>query len=360
MCHDGNYELAKLLILQGLPVNEENYLGLTSLHLASHEGHTNIVKLLLDHGATAVVNKGNINGSRPLHFAAHEGHKEIVEILLQHGADINQGNNNQSKPIHLATHENHIDIVKLLIEKGANVNDVNKNGSTPMHLILKEVDLKLYRSYHRKNQYIEYAHYSNKTVHGCPLFCPQECRQVTNDAKDNNNPTKNNIQSGIVISCSTEISDCDKLCTPHQTIAFPNVSGVKGTTATKQKYIDDSQKGLISQFLSELQISPLKLLTPDVLETPSLIKPLAHISATYFMYSETYQEYNHMYPKKKKNTKVSDNEKNISEVLKTLRSCFKHISSFQLFQQGQMKGILATAVEKAFAIKKSHHRISKV
>ncbi|CAG2184774.1 ANK [Mytilus edulis] len=135
MCHDGNFELAKLLIQQGLPVNEENYLGLTSLHLASHEGHTNIVKLLLDHGATAVVNKGNINGSRPLHFAAHEGHKEIVEILLQHGADINQGNNNQSKPIHLATHENHIDIVKLLIEKGANVNDVNKNGSTPMHLV---------------------------------------------------------------------------------------------------------------------------------------------------------------------------------------------------------------------------------
>ncbi|XP_071179525.1 ankyrin-1-like [Mytilus edulis] len=135
MCHDGNYELAKLLILQGLPVNEENYFGLTPLHLASHEGHTNIAKLLLDHGATGVVNKGNINGSRPLHFASHEGHKEIVEILLQHGADIHQGNNNQSKPIHLATHENHIDIVKLLIEKGANVNDVNKNGSTPMHLV---------------------------------------------------------------------------------------------------------------------------------------------------------------------------------------------------------------------------------
>lgn len=134
MCHDGNYELAKSLILQGLPVNEENYFGLTPLHLASHEGHINVVKLLLDHGATAVVNKGNINGSRPLHFASHEGHKDIVEILLQHGADIHQGNNNQSKPIHLATHENHIDIVKFLIENGANVNDINKNGSTPMHL----------------------------------------------------------------------------------------------------------------------------------------------------------------------------------------------------------------------------------
>ncbi|CAC5393883.1 unnamed protein product [Mytilus coruscus] len=134
MCHDGNLELTNLLIQQGLPVNEENYLGLTPLHLASHEGHTSIVELLLNHGAKAVVNKGTISGSTPLHFASHEGHKEIVEILLQHGADIHQGNNNQSRPIHLATHENHLDIVKFMIENGANVNDINKNGSTPLHL----------------------------------------------------------------------------------------------------------------------------------------------------------------------------------------------------------------------------------
>ncbi|XP_052072877.1 26S proteasome non-ATPase regulatory subunit 10-like isoform X2 [Mytilus californianus] len=134
MCRVGNYELVHSLIQKELPVNEENEFGFTPLHIASHEGYTNIVELLLSHGATAVVNKGQITGSRPLHFASHEGHKEIVKLLLHHGADIHQGNIKESRPIHLAAHENQIDVVNILIENGANVNDINKNGSTALHL----------------------------------------------------------------------------------------------------------------------------------------------------------------------------------------------------------------------------------
>ncbi|CAC5421143.1 ANK [Mytilus coruscus] len=134
MCHDGNYELAKSLILQGLPVNGVNYLGLTPLHVASHEGHTNIVELLLSHGAKAVVNHGTFSGSRPLHFASHENHIDIVEILLANGANVNDSNKNGSTPLHLASYNNLTEIAELLIKKGADINRGKVDKRTPLHV----------------------------------------------------------------------------------------------------------------------------------------------------------------------------------------------------------------------------------
>ena len=57
--------------------------GNFALIIASSEGHTKMVKILLDHGAH--VNQRNKNGMCALDNACEKGHTAVVKILLEHG-----------------------------------------------------------------------------------------------------------------------------------------------------------------------------------------------------------------------------------------------------------------------------------
>ena len=58
----------------------------------------------------------------PLHRAADNGHIEVVRILLDHGAYINAQDALGCTPLHLATMKDDAEIVELLLDKGADVN----------------------------------------------------------------------------------------------------------------------------------------------------------------------------------------------------------------------------------------------
>ena len=60
--------------------------GFTPLHLASLEGHSDMVALLLEHGAT--VNCQSANGLTPMHLAAQEDHVPVAKTLAEHNAEI--------------------------------------------------------------------------------------------------------------------------------------------------------------------------------------------------------------------------------------------------------------------------------
>jgi ankyrin repeat protein len=57
----------------------------TALTYAARDGFTDIVHLLIDHGAD--VNWVDGEGVTPLILAAFKGHTELAELLLNHGAD---------------------------------------------------------------------------------------------------------------------------------------------------------------------------------------------------------------------------------------------------------------------------------
>ena len=57
-----------------------------SLYASARNGHTEVVKYLLDHGA-AIDTKGFFGGTG-LHWAAINGHRETVELLIARGANL--------------------------------------------------------------------------------------------------------------------------------------------------------------------------------------------------------------------------------------------------------------------------------
>ena len=60
--------------------------GSHALYSSARNGHTEVVKYLLDHGA-AIDTKGFL-GATGLHWAAINGHRETVELLIARGANL--------------------------------------------------------------------------------------------------------------------------------------------------------------------------------------------------------------------------------------------------------------------------------
>ena len=71
--------------------------GNTALHMACANGHLDIVKLLLKHGANP--NALNKSKNTPLHWAALNGRTEIIELLIEAKADANLKNEFDHVPL---------------------------------------------------------------------------------------------------------------------------------------------------------------------------------------------------------------------------------------------------------------------
>ena len=111
----------------------------TPLHSASLYGRFDIVRLLLDHGATA--NSENNCGQTPLHLVA-EGEYNLekdrirtAQLLLERGADVNAQDEDGATPLHSASYRGRIDIVRVLLDRGATAKSKGSKGRTPLHCV---------------------------------------------------------------------------------------------------------------------------------------------------------------------------------------------------------------------------------
>ena len=119
------------LLDSGVNPNTKNLMGFTSLMYASLDGHTDIVKLLLERGADPNI-KHRFYGHTALMKATENSHIDIIRILLEKGANPNIRNELGYTPLISASREGHIEIVRLLLENGADPNIKNNWGETPL------------------------------------------------------------------------------------------------------------------------------------------------------------------------------------------------------------------------------------
>ena len=84
------------------------------------DGHVEVAKLLLDHGAE--VNMPADSFESPLTLAACGGHVELAMLLIERGANLEEVNDEGYTPLMEASREGHEEMVALLLSQGADIN----------------------------------------------------------------------------------------------------------------------------------------------------------------------------------------------------------------------------------------------
>jgi ankyrin repeat protein len=119
------------------------------LYWAAHEGHKEIVELLIANGADVNLRSGMVvktkdgsdgeqmaqemmNNRTPLDMAIRKEHTEIAELLIAKGTDVNAKSNRGYTPLHEASKNEKTEILELLIANGADVNAKDDDGDTPL------------------------------------------------------------------------------------------------------------------------------------------------------------------------------------------------------------------------------------
>jgi uncharacterized protein len=122
----------KKLIQQGVNVSELDSNQDAPLVMAAYEGHTEIVKLLLEAGAdVSAVDPGM--KATALHAAAYAGRAAAARLLIEYHIELDkQGPYNGYTALHDAVWQNNIEVVKVLLEAGANLNIKSNSGQTPL------------------------------------------------------------------------------------------------------------------------------------------------------------------------------------------------------------------------------------
>ncbi|GIX81417.1 ankyrin-3 [Caerostris darwini] len=163
---NGHLNIMETLLLKGADKDAITLDNMSALHFAAKLGHAEIVELLVSKKANP--NIKSVEGLAPLHFAVKQESMEIVEILLKGGADpaitdgknqtaaeigVEKGNleivkillqnrsSNQKDTIntvlHTAASKGDLEIVKYLISENADINYEDSAGHKPIHTAAK-------------------------------------------------------------------------------------------------------------------------------------------------------------------------------------------------------------------------------
>lgn len=132
---DGSIEHSMALLSRGeIDIDQGGFEGSTALMIASFRGFAHLVNVLLNKGANVAM--VNDDGYDALHLSAKEGHSGVIKLLVQAGADLEATSSNMQKftPLHQAAKGGHSEVMSMLLEAGANPNSRADWGSTPLYL----------------------------------------------------------------------------------------------------------------------------------------------------------------------------------------------------------------------------------
>lgn len=127
----GAFASVEELISQGVDINYLHpQLQATSLYIASQNGHTKVVELLLKNKANPEICWGSMS---PLFMAVQNKHKDIARLLLKYGASPETGKSSGVTALYIAVTQEDDESVELLLEYKANT-EIKIGEYTPLSL----------------------------------------------------------------------------------------------------------------------------------------------------------------------------------------------------------------------------------
>ena len=138
-----DFKAVKNLLKKGANPHEKDSQSWTPLHIASHKGLSEIVKLLLVEHKVEINCKLDSNLKTALHFAVKNGHFETVKVLLNSKQiDVNAKTKYDTQPLHIACENGFYNIAQDLIYHGAEINSKASDLKlTPLMLAIQNGNL---------------------------------------------------------------------------------------------------------------------------------------------------------------------------------------------------------------------------
>ena len=136
-----------------IDLNAIDIYGKTGFHWTCSQGHTDIIKILMENAVVLGIdlNAKTKNGNTAFLLACHNGRSDVVKIFIENAADfsidLNTTDDDGWTALHLACTMGHSDIIEILIDTAAissidlNANTINCCGSTCFHLACDNGDL---------------------------------------------------------------------------------------------------------------------------------------------------------------------------------------------------------------------------
>jgi ankyrin repeat protein len=132
---NGHKQVVCFLLEHGADVSARGYFGATPLSLALHSGHVGVAHILVERGADV---SARDRSDTPLHLALSQGHVEVAHMLIEHGADVLARDGRRKTPLHLASYAGYAEVAHMLVKSGADISAQDCRGETPLHVASKE------------------------------------------------------------------------------------------------------------------------------------------------------------------------------------------------------------------------------
>ncbi|KAM9239070.1 CARD- and ANK-domain containing inflammasome adapter protein-like [Leptosomus discolor] len=134
----GHLSIVKVLLAKKARFGAKDMDGCTPMHYAATKGDTEIAKILLTSGKNNNVDDRNIWRKTALHIAAEYGHSDLINLLLSHGAAINALDSSKDAPLHCACKAGHFNAANALVNwsqgEKANLLAANSLKKTPLQV----------------------------------------------------------------------------------------------------------------------------------------------------------------------------------------------------------------------------------